>query len=139
MLDSVGFGEDVNLNPEDVLIKESVGSEKEKEKLAFYSKELREPKYKVVNSDEKVKPCEKFNRYYLPNGKLVEIRDKRSQSRALERLHLDNFKREPYPYKCEFEGEQYHLVKSRDSNEYSVIVNERLVGEKQERQKAEKF
>jgi hypothetical protein len=116
-----------------------VGSEKEKEKLSFFTKELREPKYKIVDSDEKVKPCEKFNRYYLPNGKLVEIRDKRSQSKALERLYLDNFKRQPYPYKCEFEGEQYHLVKSRDSNEFSIVVNEPMVGERKDKLKAEKF
>jgi hypothetical protein len=74
----VDYKEDVNVNPDDLLLEESVGQDKVKEKMSFYSKELREPKYNLVTSDQRFKPCEKFNRYYLPNGKLVEIKDRES-------------------------------------------------------------
>jgi len=36
--------------------------------LNFYVKEMREPIYQEVSKDKKGKPCENFNRIYLPNG-----------------------------------------------------------------------
>ena len=80
----------------------------------LYIKEMREPSYvELPRNLSPAKPCENFNRSYLPNGKPIAFKQFKDQHREISKLHIDDWKRASYPYETAFEGEQYHLIRDR--------------------------
>jgi hypothetical protein len=57
--------------------------------LHLYIKEMREPNYvELPHQISPAKPCENFNRSYLPNGKPVAFKKFKEQQREIRKLHI---------------------------------------------------
>lgn len=63
-----------------------------------------------------------FKRTYLPNGRAVDRKSLEDQREQIKQLHIVDWKRPPYPYETEFEGECYHLV--RNQSGFLVLKND---------------
>jgi len=96
-------------DPEEEEKKAKADRERVYYQLNLHVNELREPRY----SQEPIspaKPCENYNRFYLPNGQQVALKSQKQQSQERKKLYIDDWKREQKGYDCVFEGEKYHMV-----------------------------
>lgn len=96
----------------------------------LYIKEMKEPKYYLLSptaGHNHDKPCQNFNRSYLPSGKPIALKTFKDQQRSLKKLHIDDWKRASPAYKTAFEGELYHLVRDKNATGFRVESNDRQI------------
>jgi hypothetical protein len=65
----------------------------------------------------------------MANGTMVALKSLEEQKKGINKMFIDDLKRQPHGYETAFEGEQYHLVRNRETSQFKIEVNQRMVGD----------